>query len=113
MKTGLIIIVTLLVATVLASLLMQDPGYVMFNFRGYLLETSVPVIVLILIGLYVLVRLLLHVWRAPRALGRMAGQYRARREQRLLTSGRAPTKDVITGCVWLTSRVPMRATPYC
>jgi len=87
MKTGLIIIITLLVGTVLASLLMQDPGYVMFNFRGYLLETSVPVMALILVGIYVLVRLLVHILRAPRALGRMAGQYRARREQRLLTSG--------------------------
>ncbi len=87
MKTGLIIIITLLVGTVLASLLMQDPGYVMLNFRGYLVETSVPVILMILLGMYLLVRLLIYVLRAPRALGRMAGQYRARREQRLLTNG--------------------------
>jgi HemY protein len=87
MKTGLIIIITLLVGTVLASLLMQDPGYVMLSFRGYLVETSVPVILMILLGMYMLVRLVIHILRTPRALGRMAGQYRARREQRLLTSG--------------------------
>jgi HemY protein len=87
MKTGLIIVLTLLVVTALAMLIMQDPGYVMLNFRGYLVETSVPVLVLILASLYLLVRLLVHILRAPRALGRMAGQYRARREQRLLTHG--------------------------
>lgn len=87
MKTGLIIILTLLASTALAVLLMEDPGYVMFNFRGYLVETSVPVLALILIGLYLVVRLVIRVLRAPRALGRLAGQYRARREQRLLTSG--------------------------
>jgi len=87
MKTGLIIILTLLAGTALAVLLMEDPGYVMFNFRGYLVETSVPVLTMILIGLYLLVRLVIRILRAPRALGRMAVQYRAKREQRLLTNG--------------------------
>jgi HemY protein len=87
MKTGLIIILTLLAATALAVLLMEDPGYVMFNFRGYLVETSVPVLTLILVGLYLVVRLVIRILKAPRALGRMAGQYRAKREQRLLTNG--------------------------
>jgi len=87
MKTGLIIIITLLAGTVIAALLMEDPGYVLLNFRGYIIETSVPIIVLALVLLYALARLLVRILQAPRALGRVAGRFRERKAQRLLTDG--------------------------
>jgi len=87
MKTGLIVVLTLLAGTILAALLMEDPGYVLLNFRGYIVETSVPIIVLMLLLGYAAVRLLIRVLRAPRQLGRAAGRLRERKTRRLLTDG--------------------------
>lgn len=87
MKTGLIVILTLLAGTLAAALLMEDPGYVMLNFRGYLVETSVPVLLLGLVAFYLLVRIVLRILAAPRKLGEMAGLYRERRDRKQLTRG--------------------------
>lgn len=87
MKFGLIVVVAVLVSAFAASFLLEDPGYVVIQFHGYLVEMSVPA----LIGLFVL--LLFALWlaakafRAPRRLGQAAGRYRSGRAGQRLTRG--------------------------
>ena len=87
MKFGLIVVVAVMLSAFAAHFLFQDPGYVVINFRGYLIETSVPV----LIALFLLVVLagwfLVRLYKAPRQIGQAAGRYRAGRAGDRLTKG--------------------------
>lgn len=87
MKLGFLFVVALLVSAFAASFLLADPGYVAINFRGYLVEMSVPVLLLLfaltVFGTWFIVKL----WRAPRKLGEVAGRYRAGRAGQKLTRG--------------------------
>jgi HemY protein len=58
----------LFVGALVAHFLLGDQGYVLITFRGYLVEMSVPALVLVLVVLYASVRLLKRLWHAPRAL---------------------------------------------
>jgi HemY protein len=106
MRLGFWALGALFVGALLAHFLLGDQGYVLITFRGYLIEMSVPALILVLVVLYALVRLLKHLWRAPRALaqawvnrgGRNAGARLTRglmhmaegefdRGERLLTRG--------------------------
>jgi HemY protein len=66
---------------------LADPGYVIINFRGYLIEMSVPVLLalffLIIVSAWLIVKLL----RTPRKLGEAAGRYRTGRAGQRLTRG--------------------------
>jgi HemY protein len=87
MKMGLLVVITLIASAIAASLLLQDPGYVIINFRGYLVEMSVPAL-LAIFGL-----LLFSIWfgiklfHAPRKLGEAAGRYRSGRAGARLMRG--------------------------
>jgi HemY protein len=87
MKFGLLVILVLIVSAFAASFLLADPGYVVINFRGYLVEMSVPIllalIVLIIIATWAIIKLV----RAPRKLGEAAGRYRTGRAGQRLTRG--------------------------
>jgi len=87
MKFGLIVIVALVISALAANLLLEDPGYVVISFRGYLVEMSVPILlasfVLFLLTAWFIVKL----FRAPRKLGEAAGRYRAGRAGQRLTRG--------------------------
>lgn len=87
MKFGVIVVLVLFASAFAAHFLLADPGYVMINFRGYVVEMSVPV----LIGLTVLLLFALWVIRkvylAPRRLGEAAGRYRSARSGQKLTRG--------------------------
>ena len=87
MKFGLIVIVALLLSSLGAALLLEDPGYVVIEFRGYLVEMSVPVLVGLVLALLVGIWLLRKILRAPRRLGEAAARYRAGRAGQRLTSG--------------------------
>ena len=87
MKAGLIIVLAILVSMFAASFLMQDPGYVGINFRGYLVEMSVPTLIILIVILIVTIWLVRVVWLAPRRLGEAAGRYRAGRAGEKLTRG--------------------------
>jgi len=87
MKFGLFVILTLAAGSIAAHFLLQDNGYVLVNFRGYAIEMSVPVLVFVLAVLYLLTRLLVRIWQAPRALGEAAGRQRARRSGKKATAG--------------------------
>ncbi len=87
MKTGLIILLVLALGALVANYAMQDNGYVLINFLGYQAEMSVPVLAFLLILAYTGVRLLVHVWRAPRRLGEAAARRRVRKAGERITQG--------------------------
>ena len=87
MRYGLWGVAALIVGAFAAHFLLQDNGYVLINFRDYVVEMSVPGLILALIVLYVLVRVLVRIWRMPRDLGAAVAAHRVRRAHRKLTRG--------------------------
>jgi len=87
MKFGLLVIAALIVSALGAHFLLQDPGYVVINFRGYLVEMSVPVLAALIVTLFISVWLLVKIFRAPRRLGEAAARYRSGRVGERLTRG--------------------------
>ncbi len=87
MKFGLIVIATLVASAFAANFLLQDPGYVVISFHGYLIEMSVPVLIALILFLLVLIWLILKLIRAPRRLGEAAGRYRSGQSGKRLTRG--------------------------
>jgi HemY protein len=87
MKFGLLVIVVLIFSAIGTHFLMEDPGYVIINFRGYLVEMSVPVLVGMVVALFLAIWLLAKLYRAPRRLGEAAGRYRSGRAGQRLTRG--------------------------
>ncbi len=81
MRAGLLLLLALAAGALAAHWLLGEQGYVLIDFRGWALETSVPGMVVALIALYLLVRLLGWLLRAPRRAGQAIGEYRARRAQ--------------------------------
>ena len=45
MKFAIIVVLTTVISALAAHFLLGDSGYVVINFRGYLVEMSVPVLV--------------------------------------------------------------------
>ena len=78
MKTGVFIILTLALGALAANYLLADNGYVLISFRGYVIEMSVPVLAFLLLITYLVVRVLMRMWYAPRRLGELAARRRAR-----------------------------------
>lgn len=87
MKFGVIVVAALFVSAFAAHFLLADPGYVVINFRGYLVEMSVPVLIGFAIALVLLVWLIRKLYLAPRRLGEAAGRYRSARSGKKLTRG--------------------------
>jgi HemY protein len=66
---------------------LADPGYVAITIRGYVIETSVPIL---LLGIFLVLLAIAFTWKlftAPRKVGEAAGRYRAGRAGRKLTAG--------------------------
>jgi len=87
MKFGAIVVAALIISAIAAHLLLGDPGYVAINFRGYLVEMSVPVLVSLVVLLIVSIWAVRRLVQAPRRLGEAAGRYRAGRAGQKLTLG--------------------------
>ncbi len=87
MKLVVVFIGALIVGTFATHFLMADPGYVVINFRGWIIEMSVPVllalIALVLFAAWFAVKL----WRAPRRLGEKAAEFQGRRAGKRFTRG--------------------------
>ena len=73
----LIILALLLLAGALAPLLKSDPGRVLINFGDWTIETSVLVLVAALVVLWLLVQLVLWLWRMPVEAARKMREQRA------------------------------------
>ncbi|MCH9694205.1 MAG: hypothetical protein K0U72_06820 [Gammaproteobacteria bacterium] len=87
MKTGIVVVLALFASAFAAHFLLSDPGYVVINFRGYRVEMSVPVLVLLAAALVFGVWLLRKLILAPRRIGEAAGRYRSVRSGQKLTRG--------------------------
>lgn len=87
MKLGLITIVALIISAVGASLLLQDPGYVIINFRSYIVEMSVPAMLAVILFILFIAWFSVKLLRAPRKLGEAAGRYRSGKAGSRLTQG--------------------------
>jgi len=87
MKFSIIVVLAALLSVFAAQFLFEDPGYVAISFRGYLLEMSVPVMMLVvgvlLAGIWFVSKMVM----APRRLGEAAGSMRAGRAGQKLTKG--------------------------
>jgi HemY protein len=87
MKFAAVFLIALIVSAFAAHFLLGDPGYVAINFRGYLVEMSVPVLISITVLLFIAVWLIRRAIQAPRRLGEAAGRYRSGRAGQKLTRG--------------------------
>jgi HemY protein len=87
MKFGAIVVVVLILSAFAAHFLLGDPGYVAINFRGYLVEMSVPVLLGLATLLVIAVWMMRRLVQAPRRLGEAAGRYRSGRAGLKLTRG--------------------------
>ena len=87
MKLGLIVVIALVISALAVHFLFQDPGHVVINFQNYLIEMSVPILV-VLVFLFVIGGwLLIKLFRAPKKLSKAAGRYRTERANKHLTEG--------------------------
>ena len=87
MRFGLWVVLVLIVGAIATHFMLDSNGYVLISFSGYTIEMSVPILLLLLVLGYVIIRLLVRVWRAPRALGEFAAQAKHRRSSRHITRG--------------------------
>ena len=87
MRAGLWVLTALFIGAFVANFLIQDRGYVLVNFMGYVIEMSVPGLVLALGAAYAATRALVAVWNAPRRLGEVLVERRVRRAGEKLTRG--------------------------
>jgi len=86
-KFGIIVVIVLFISAFGAHFLLADPGYVVINFRGYVVEMSVAVLAGLAVALVLLVWLIRKLIIAPRRLGEAAGRYRSARSGKKLTKG--------------------------
>ena len=87
MKLGLLVVLALMVGSVATHFMMENNGYVLINFRGYSIEMSVPILLLLFFLGYIAVRLIVRIWQAPRQLGELAARARFQRSTRQITQG--------------------------
>jgi len=71
----------------IAHFVLEDKGYVLITLRGYVVEMSVPGLLVLLVAAYFLVRFAVGVWRAPAQLGTKLAQRRSRASGTRLTRG--------------------------
>ncbi len=87
MKAGLAIALVLALGALAGHFLMQDNGYVLVSFAGYVVEMSVPIATGLLVLAYLAVRLAAWAWRVPRQLGEATARARVRWGGRQATRG--------------------------
>lgn len=87
MRFGLALVAVLLIGAFGAHALLQDSGYVLIDVGGYVVEMSVPGLVIVLTGAYLAIRLAVGLWEAPRRLGGAWAERRLRRAGGQLTRG--------------------------
>ena len=87
MKAGLAIALALALGALAGHFLLQDNGYVLLSFAGYVVEMSVPIATGLLVLAYLAIRLLAWLWRVPRQLGEATARARVRWAGRQATRG--------------------------
>ncbi len=89
MRLGVAVLLAVLLGAFLAHFLLADRGYVLVNFRGYVVEMSVPGLVIVLVAAYLFVRALVAVVEAPRRWREGRAQRRLERRDSDLGAGLA------------------------
>ncbi len=87
MRLGVAALAVLLLGAFAAHFLLADRGYVLVNFRSWVIEMSVPGLVIVLVLLYIFVRALVAVADAPRRLSAARERRQLRRRDSDLTAG--------------------------
>lgn len=87
MKQGIYIGIALIAGALLANFLLADPGYFALRFAGHLIEMSAVTFVLVMIGAYLLVRLVIKALAARRLWQRSQEERRHARARRGLARG--------------------------
>jgi len=87
MKLGLLVVLTLAFGSLAAHFLLEDNGYVLVHFRGYAIEMSVPVLLFLLFIAYLIMRLIVRIWRSPRRLGEAVERARQQRVGQQINQG--------------------------
>lgn len=83
MKAALLILTILglmILAVAVAPIFKNDPGYVLIRFQDWSAETSVLVLLLAVIGIYLLIRLAVWLWCWPTRTARQVRELRAQRQ---------------------------------
>ena len=93
MRVGLWALLAVLLGAFVAHFVLEDRGYVLVNFRGYVVEMSVPGLVLMLVALYLGVRGLAVLVRLPRSCAPTVAAPRAARRR----NGRRGLMHLIEG----------------
>ncbi|MFK8029995.1 MAG: heme biosynthesis HemY N-terminal domain-containing protein [Gammaproteobacteria bacterium] len=88
MRKSLVLLFLAILASVLTHFVMQeDRGYVLISFLGLTVETSVPVLIMSIALIYLLIRLVIYIFRAPRKFGQAVSAQRQQRARRKLNRG--------------------------
>ncbi len=87
MKFGLIVIVAILGGAVFAHFMTGDPGYVVVNVGGYVVEMTVTALIVAVVVVLLAIWLLVRLIRLPGQVGEAAGELRRRRQTRQFTRG--------------------------
>ena len=87
MKFGLIVVLVALASAVAFQALLADPGYVVIEMRGHVLQMSVPALAALVVLAVFALLVVRWIVVAPRRLGEAAGRYRAVRSGQKLTRG--------------------------
>ena len=66
MRFSVTAVIAVLLGAFAAHFLLADRGYVLLNFRGYVIEMSIPGLVIVLVLGYLFVRALVAVVEAPK-----------------------------------------------
>jgi HemY protein len=86
-KIGLIIVLALIASGFASHILLADPGSVVIDFRGYRIEMTVPVLLLLTATLFGTIWLIRKIIIAPRRIGEAAGRYRSAQSGQKMTRG--------------------------
>jgi HemY protein len=89
MRVGVAAVLAVLLGAFAAHFLLSDRGYVLVNFRSYVVEMSVPSLVIVLALAYLLVRALALLARAPRRWWASRARLELERRDSDLTAGLA------------------------
>lgn len=87
MKTGLLVVVTLLIASLVVAFAFEDTGYVVINFRNWVIEMSLIMLIGVLLSLAFFGWAILKIVQSPRKLGKAYGRYKSDRAGARLTQG--------------------------
>jgi HemY protein len=79
MRIGFWALLAVLLGAFVAHFVLEDRGYVLVNFRGYVVEMSVPGLVLMLVALYLAARGVVALTRLPRSWRASLTERRAQR----------------------------------